>query len=342
MSLTYLLYNEVLRLFRVGLTANGWTTNDQCQYWFENVLVPQVNEKRLSPDERVLLIFDGHHSHLTDELYDLGCVHNIDFYLLPSHTTHKLQPLDIGCFGPMQKKWLERVENIVLETGHRVERDDFVVEYLKVRDQCVTKEVIMAAWRKTGLVPFNPDIFTEADFAPSRPFSTQSFFTPSFPCQPTPAFPNEPFNPVPATHDAPETGEDEPLLTYQRAPSPMNVDPPSDDPSDVNNDNSDTQVPGRHRSQKFIPTSFPPVTPLSEQVRILREDLNNCMAILEKEQIRCEEVEAHCTNLGIEYALVKGQLNAKAKRATKKERCFTSSKLAKFLSGPEVKVEREA
>lgn len=154
------------------MTANGWTSDDQCRFWFENVLVPQINEKRLTPDEKILLIFDGHHSHLTDELFDLGTVHNIDFYLLPAHTTHKLQPLDVGCFGPMQRKWVERVEEIVLETGHRLERDDFVVEYLQVRDQAVTKQVIEAAWRKTGLVPFNPDVFTEADFAPSRPFST--------------------------------------------------------------------------------------------------------------------------------------------------------------------------
>ena len=103
--------------------------------WFENVCVPQLRARTLDEDERVLLVFDGHGSHLTDELFDLGTKYKIDFYLLPAHTTHKLQPLDVGCFGPMQKKFVERCEEIVEETGECVDRDVFVKEYMAVRDE---------------------------------------------------------------------------------------------------------------------------------------------------------------------------------------------------------------
>ena len=131
----------------------------------------------------MLLIFDGHHSHLTDEFIDLGTEYGIDFYLLPSHTTHKLQPLDVGCFGPMQREWLTRCETLV-ESGTEVEHGRFVAEYLQVRDASITPDVVKAAWRKTGLFPFNPNVFSEHDFAPSRSYSTQAHLPPSFPIAP--------------------------------------------------------------------------------------------------------------------------------------------------------------
>ncbi|KAJ3985250.1 hypothetical protein F5890DRAFT_1553361 [Lentinula detonsa] len=40
---------------------------------------------------------------------------------------------------------------------------------------------IEQAWRKSGIKPFNPDIFTDKDFAPSIPSSTQARFPESFP-----------------------------------------------------------------------------------------------------------------------------------------------------------------
>lgn len=42
-------------------------------------------------------------------------------------------------------------------------------------------ETILKAWRKAGIRPINPDIFTEADYAPSYSTSTQMHVPPSFP-----------------------------------------------------------------------------------------------------------------------------------------------------------------
>ena len=45
-----------------------------------------------------MLIFDGHSSHLIDEFIYYCWQHSIVAFLLPSHSTHLLQPLDIGIF----------------------------------------------------------------------------------------------------------------------------------------------------------------------------------------------------------------------------------------------------
>ena len=48
----------------------------------------------ISPSRPVLLTQDGHSSHVSVELIRLSDVH----LLLPSHTSHILQPLDVGVF----------------------------------------------------------------------------------------------------------------------------------------------------------------------------------------------------------------------------------------------------
>lgn len=114
---------------------------------------------------------------------DAGLAHHVYVFCLPPHTTHKLQPLDVGCFGFLSRKWLERCEEVVENTGRTILKSDFVREYMAVRRRTMTPEVILGAWRRTGLMPFNSAIFTEKDFAPSYATSTQVYTPPSFPCR---------------------------------------------------------------------------------------------------------------------------------------------------------------
>ena len=46
----------------------------------------------------VLLIQDGHASHITIELIEMARENNVSMLCLPSHTSHVLQPLDVEVF----------------------------------------------------------------------------------------------------------------------------------------------------------------------------------------------------------------------------------------------------
>ena len=46
------------------------------------------------------IIFDGHRSHVSLSLTDWGKKHDIEFFILPPHTSYATQPLDVGCFDP--------------------------------------------------------------------------------------------------------------------------------------------------------------------------------------------------------------------------------------------------
>ena len=51
---------------------------------------------------QVLLIFDGHDSHVNFQLVKSAKERGIHFICLPPNTTNALQPLDVGIFKPMK------------------------------------------------------------------------------------------------------------------------------------------------------------------------------------------------------------------------------------------------
>lgn len=100
-----------------------------------------------------------------------------------------LQPLDVGVFGPFQRGWIDRCDEIVEDTGEEMPREDFVREYMAVRKATFKPETIISAFRKSGIKPLNPNIFTNEDYAPSIPTSTAAHVPTSYPTRHLSAMP---------------------------------------------------------------------------------------------------------------------------------------------------------
>jgi DDE superfamily endonuclease len=96
----------------VVMSQNGWTDDFIGAEWFEKSFIPQSTARNKS-GKPILLVLDGHGSHETSEIIRLAELHNIVILCLPPHTTHKLQPLDVGVFGPFQRAWLDQCDCIV-------------------------------------------------------------------------------------------------------------------------------------------------------------------------------------------------------------------------------------
>ena len=154
----------------IGVSDNGWIDNNHCEKWLEQGFLPQVEARNIS-GKPILLICDGHRSHCTGTLMVLARKGNIYIFCLPPHTTHKLQPLDVGILGPLQTKFADRVDAFVLEHGHGVGKKEFIEEYLTAREEAINSALIVSAFKHCGIHPFNPDIFGEEDFAPAKAFS---------------------------------------------------------------------------------------------------------------------------------------------------------------------------
>jgi hypothetical protein len=203
---------------------------------------------------------------------------NIHLHVLPSHTSNKTQPLDVGVFGPLQKKWIDCMEQIVEETGEGLPKHEFVNEYMAVREQAVTPEIIKAAFRKTGIWPINPDVFAADEFSPSHATSTQAHMPPSFPppspdlisTAPTSLSPSEISHSMDLDFVAPSSDSSMssiPISVLSPEPDAMQIDPQLLDESHITwwNDPDDAE-PIARSSQDVCPTESQarqPPTPAS-------------------------------------------------------------------------------
>jgi hypothetical protein len=167
-------------VYSVALTESGWTNDDVAVKWLRHSFAPQAREKQPDINKPILLVYDGHGSHVTDAFLDEAEQWNIRLYLLPPKTTHRLQPLDVGCFGPVKTAWLDRATVVASTTQRGIPRADLVNEFLDVRNKSMTEGVVRRGWRESGLVPFNPNKFTSADYAPAQATSSVLYLPESF------------------------------------------------------------------------------------------------------------------------------------------------------------------
>ena len=87
----------------IGHSPKGWTTADTFNNYIKNGFYKQLIEDNITFP--VLLLFDGHSSHISLELHNFCVTNKIILYCLYPNATHILQPCDVGIFRPLKKGW---------------------------------------------------------------------------------------------------------------------------------------------------------------------------------------------------------------------------------------------
>lgn len=144
-----------------------------------------------------LALVDGHSSHLTLEIieYCMQAHVNIHIICLPAHSTHILQPMDVGVFGPLTRAYKKEVSTWCRDpTNGRMSFAAFLLLYHQARNSAITNHNIQKAFEATGLIPINPRIVLDsrkvrqdaqqqaeiqlaietADFHPMKPLDPQN------------------------------------------------------------------------------------------------------------------------------------------------------------------------
>jgi hypothetical protein len=95
--------------YRYYTSENGYITDLIMKKHFMDVLLPHINKRQedfLLPGgmiPRALLFLDGHATRRIPEIWRKAYEYKIDTIILPSHTSHLLQPLDRNPFAALKK-----------------------------------------------------------------------------------------------------------------------------------------------------------------------------------------------------------------------------------------------
>ncbi len=78
------------------------------------------------------------------------------------------QGLDVAIFGPLKTYFSEECATYEREQGLKVKKESFLQVYGRAHVRAFKPEVILSAFQKTGVHPFNPNAINPNQLAPSR------------------------------------------------------------------------------------------------------------------------------------------------------------------------------
>jgi len=140
--------------WKFAYNTKGWTSNAHGFEWLCRCFEPSTREK--ANGRYRLLICDGHDSHITAKFIEYCMDHKIILMVLPPHTSHFLQPLDVGVFGPVKTALSSQVKRYISTGIAKLRKSEWLTSYVKARPLAITKNNIEAGWRGSGLWPLSP------------------------------------------------------------------------------------------------------------------------------------------------------------------------------------------
>jgi hypothetical protein len=152
-------------------SKKGWTSDLIGFEWLKAHFQPFVSK---STNSWHLLIIDGHSSHVTARFIAYCITSKIDLFLLPPHSSHKTQPLDLSIFGPLKTALNLEVDRIFRHSTMRLPRIEWTSAYIKARARCLRPSSIESGFRKAGIYPFYPEVLLSTLTPPPRTHSPEN------------------------------------------------------------------------------------------------------------------------------------------------------------------------
>ncbi|XP_045762732.1 uncharacterized protein LOC123865623 [Maniola jurtina] len=145
-------------------TPSGWMNSEL----FVDTIKHFIKNTSSSKENPSILIMDNHESHLCIEALDIAKENGVTILTLHPHTSAKLQPLDVGIYSPFKSYYNAAMELWLLNNpGKGVTIYDLAELIGTAFIRTMTPTNIINAFKKTGIHPFDRNVFTEEDFLPS-------------------------------------------------------------------------------------------------------------------------------------------------------------------------------
>ena len=132
--------SEVIDKWVFLANTRGWTSNLHGLEWLKRVFEPATRTK--ANGQQRLLICDGHDSHISGNFIS-HCIQNrITLFILPPHTSHLLQPLDVAIFGPLKKRLTAALSHLNQAQLVRIQKIEWIEAYIQARSEACTRKIL--------------------------------------------------------------------------------------------------------------------------------------------------------------------------------------------------------
>ncbi|CAG7669233.1 unnamed protein product [Allacma fusca] len=135
-------------------TSRGWSTTESFIKWLKHFR----RHATRNPGTHVLLILDNHGSHISYDVVKYCRKNAIELLTLPPHSSHKMQPLDVGVYSPLKAKYREELARWLSSHMRQAPKIVDIPDILAPAYKEATKRSsAVNGFRATGIWEVNPE-----------------------------------------------------------------------------------------------------------------------------------------------------------------------------------------
>ena len=137
----------------LAVTETGYMNNILALQWIR--LFHQATKASKKNIYR-MIVCDQFGSHLTYDFVNFCKDQQIILFFLPPHSSHLLQPLDVGVFSAYKHWYSEWVYDVTVAGYEKITKDDFLSALRQIRIKTFKPSTIKLGFKLTGLWPIDP------------------------------------------------------------------------------------------------------------------------------------------------------------------------------------------
>lgn len=135
------------------MSETGWSNSAVFRQYLEDHFCKFIPAH---DNQKVLLLLDGHKSHVSVNLSEWALSKGILLLVLPAHTSHALQTLDVSCYGPFERIYHNHCHKLIRRTGGAITKYNICEVACKVYLKALSPENLQSGFKRTGVYPYNP------------------------------------------------------------------------------------------------------------------------------------------------------------------------------------------
>ena len=156
---------------KIAVFTSEYNDSTLCLHWLLNIFSFAITEQ--SKRAWRMLLLDEYESHLSMSVVNYAQKKKILLICLLSHTTHLLQPLNVGLFDSLQHYYVLKMNRLAQLSISHVSKPQFLEILTSAQLKAYITKNVAFTWKKTGIELYNPVLILDCIFDAQS--STSSF-----------------------------------------------------------------------------------------------------------------------------------------------------------------------